>query len=322
MSYVELAGITRSVVLPDGSDLHILRGVDLTVDAGERVSIVGRSGTGKSTLLNIIGMLDKPNSGSYTINGRDAVRLGEGRRARLRGDTFGFVFQQFNIFAARTALENVEVPLLYSMGTMFWRRRELCAEMLERVGLGDRLDSYPGQMSGGEQQRIAIARALVRQPKVILADEPTGALDPNTGSVIMELLETVAQENNAALITITHDLNVAARADRVMQLGEGRLHLLSDVSSLLHFSGGAAETSDGVLPGPPPAPVVDRGPGQGAGADEGGAASPDGQGQGPAAPSGRVAITPPKTGPHEGAADDPHTTVPRSSGRANHGGAQ
>lgn len=248
MALVELRGITRSVVLPDDSDLHILRGIDLNVEAGERVSIVGRSGTGKSTLLNIIGMLDTPDSGSYTIDGRDAIRLGEGRRARMRGDTFGFVFQQFNIFNARTALENVEVPLLYSSGAMFWTRRSLCAKMLDRVGLGDRLDSYPSQMSGGEQQRIAIARALVRKPKVILADEPTGALDPDTGRAVMELLEEVSRENNAALIVITHDLNVAARSDRVLSLSEGRLHPVDNVKDILKPA--AAAASDGVIPEP------------------------------------------------------------------------
>lgn len=224
MALLELQGITKDVVLPDGSDLHILRGVDLQVDAGERVTIVGRSGTGKSTLLNTMGMLDKPTSGTYTIAGRDAVNLSEGSRSRLRGDSFGFVFQQFNIFPARTALENVEVPLLYSTGLKFWRRKELAAQMLERVGLGDRVDSYPSQMSGGEQQRIAIARALVRQPSIILADEPTGALDPETGDLVMGLLEEVVKERNAALITITHDMGVASRADTVYELYDGVLH--------------------------------------------------------------------------------------------------
>lgn len=233
MSLVELQGVTRSVILPDGSDLHILRGIDLSVEAGEHVSVVGRSGTGKSTLLNIIGMLDKPDGGTYTIDGRDAVKLSEGNRARMRGDTFGFVFQQFNIFNARTALENVEVPLLYASGGMFWQRRSRCAAMLDRVGLGTRLDSYPTQMSGGEQQRIAIARALVRKPRVILADEPTGALDPDTGRTVMDLLEQVARENHAALIVITHDLNVAVRADRVLSLSEGRLHPIDDAASAL-----------------------------------------------------------------------------------------
>ncbi|QPK81186.1 ABC transporter ATP-binding protein [Schaalia sp. ZJ405] len=223
MPLIELKDVTRTVELPDGEDLHILRGVNLSVEAGEHVSIVGRSGTGKSTLLNIIGMLDRPTSGTYEIEGRDAVRLREGQRARMRGDIFGFVFQQFNIFNARTALENVEVPLLYASGRNFWKRRELSARMLERVGLGDRLDSYPTEMSGGEQQRIAIARCLVRQPKIILADEPTGALDPDTGRTVMDLLEEVVKENNAALIVITHDMNVAARAQSVYELGQGVL---------------------------------------------------------------------------------------------------
>jgi len=212
MSLVCLRDVTRTVTLPDGEDLHILRGVNLDVAAGEHVSIVGRSGTGKSTMLNIIGLLDTPTSGSYELDGVDTTRLGEGRRARMRGEDFGFVFQQFNIFAARTAAENVEVPLLYAAGTQLLRRRSIALDMLERVGLADRADSYPGEMSGGEQQRIAIARALVRRPRVILADEPTGALDPDTGRVVMALLEEVARESNSALIVITHDMAVAARA--------------------------------------------------------------------------------------------------------------
>ena len=226
MSLIELAQVTRTVQLPDGSDLRILRGIDLNVDPGDHISIVGRSGTGKSTMLNIIGLLDLPTDGTYTINDIDVTRLGEGKRSALRGSTFGFVFQQFNIFNARTARENVEVPLLYATGQAFWRRRTLAASMLDRVGLGDRLDSYPTQMSGGEQQRIAIARALVHQPRVILADEPTGALDPETGTLVMELLESVARENNAALIVITHDFAVASRAKRIFQLADGTLHAI------------------------------------------------------------------------------------------------
>lgn len=224
MALLELTGITRTVILPAGDELEILRGVNLSVDAGERVSIVGRSGTGKSTLLNIIGLLDQPSSGSYTIAGADVLDLSEGKRAKLRGQSFGFVFQQFNIFPTRTALENVMVPLLYAGDGKFWRRRELAAEMLELVGLGDRLDSYPTQMSGGEQQRIAIARALVRQPQIILADEPTGALDPETGDTVISLLEQTVAERGAALITITHDMGVAARAHRSFALSDGVLH--------------------------------------------------------------------------------------------------
>ena len=243
MALVELRDVTRTVSLPDGEDLRILRGVTLDVEAGERVAIVGRSGTGKSTLLNIVGMLDRPTSGTYR-DGVDAVGLREGRRARMRGASFGFVFQQFNIFAARTAVENVEVPLLYEAGPGFWRRRRLATGMLELVGLGDRADSYPSQMSGGEQQRIAIARALVRRPKTILADEPTGALDPHTGGAVMDLLESVAEENDAALITITHDMAIAARSHTVFELFDGVLHRLGSAAD---FVGGSPQE-----PPPPP----------------------------------------------------------------------
>ena len=232
MSLVCLRDVTRTVTLPDGDDLHILRGVNLDVAQGEHVSIVGRSGTGKSTMLNIIGLLDVPTSGSYELDGVDTTRLGEGRRARMRGEDFGFVFQQFNIFSARTAAENVEVPLLYAPGPQLLRRRSIAVDMLERVGLGERADSYPGEMSGGEQQRIAIARALVRRPRVILADEPTGALDQDTGHVVMALLEEVARESNAALIVITHDMAVAARAQRAYELYDGTLHEVEDPSTL------------------------------------------------------------------------------------------
>ena len=232
MSLVHLQDVTRTVALPDGEDLHILRGVNLDVAAGEHVSIVGRSGTGKSTMLNIIGLLDAPTSGTYELDGVDTTRLGEGRRARMRGEDFGFVFQQFNIFAARTAAENVEVPLLYASGMQLLCRRSIALDMLERVGLADRADSHPGEMSGGEQQRIAIARALVRRPRVILADEPTGALDPDTGRAVMTLLEEVARESDSALIVITHDMAVAARASRAYELYDGVLHEVTDPGTL------------------------------------------------------------------------------------------
>ena len=261
MSLVRLRDVTRTVVLPDGEDLHILRGVSLDVDAGEHISIVGRSGTGKSTMLNIIGLLDAPTSGRYELDGVDTTRLSEGRRARLRGRDFGFVFQQFNIFAARTAVENVEVPLLYGSGPQLLRRRSIAVDMLERVGLAERADSYPGEMSGGEQQRIAIARALVRRPRVILADEPTGALDPDTGGTVMNLLEEVARESEAALIVITHDMAVASRASRAFELYDGTLHEVSDAAALLGRADAGPSTAepdgnDGVL-APPPAPPAD-----------------------------------------------------------------
>ncbi|QBR75420.1 ABC transporter ATP-binding protein [Microbacterium sediminis] len=216
--------MTRTVELPDAEPLHILRGVDLDVEVGDHVSIMGRSGSGKSTLLNILGLLDAPTSGTLEFDGVPLDRMTAGRRDRTRGRNVGFVFQQFNLLPRRTALENVEMPLLYDGGRGFWRRRRLAAEMLERVGLGERMAQMPERLSGGEQQRVAIARALVRSPRLILADEPTGALDVETGATIMTLLDQIATQAGAALITITHDPHVAARAQRVFRLSDGVLH--------------------------------------------------------------------------------------------------
>lgn len=220
---IELADVTRSVTLPDESTLHILRGVSVRVDEGEHVAIVGRSGTGKSTLLNILGLLDSPTTGGYLLEGVPVHTLSRRARTLRRGRDFGFVFQQFHLLPGRTALENVAAPLLYARGRQFWARTRLAAAMLERVGLGDRLDAMPEKLSGGEQQRVAIARALVRGPRVILADEPTGALDVETGGEVMDLLDEIAGQTGAALVTITHDLAVAARAQRQFRLADGVL---------------------------------------------------------------------------------------------------
>ncbi|WP_413602348.1 ABC transporter ATP-binding protein [Curtobacterium sp. Curtsp57] len=221
MSLVSVRGLQKSVTLPDGSTLEILRGIDLDVEAGSTTAIVGRSGSGKSTLLNVLGLLDTPTDGTHEFGGVDVGRAGSLRRDRIRGADVGFVFQQFNLLQGRTAVENVEIPLLYATGKDFWRRRRLATEMLDRVGLADRADTQPHRLSGGEQQRVAIARALVRSPRLILADEPTGALDVDTGRIVMELLETVAAETGAALMTITHDAAVAARAETVHRIDHG-----------------------------------------------------------------------------------------------------
>ncbi|PRA04338.1 ABC transporter ATP-binding protein [Arthrobacter sp. MYb229] len=224
---LKLENVTRSVRLPDDSELRILSGIDLTVAEGDHIAIVGRSGTGKSTLLNILGLLDRPTSGTLAWRGKDATKLSARQAAAARGRDLGFVFQQFNLLPGRTALENVMAPLMYSSGRDFWQRRRLAAESLDRVGLGARLDSMPQTLSGGEQQRVAIARALVRRPRVVLADEPTGALDVATGRAVMELLDAATVESGAALITITHDSNVAALARERLSLDGGRLHPLS-----------------------------------------------------------------------------------------------
>lgn len=223
MSLVSLENITKSVLLADDSRLEILRGISLDVDAGDHVSIVGRSGSGKSTLLNILGMLDAPTEGSVSFEGKPVRKMRSGKLDRLRGANVGFVFQQFNLLAGRTALDNVMMPLSHARGRLFWKRRELAADMLERVGLGHRVDQIADRLSGGEQQRVAIARSLVRGPMLILADEPTGALDIDTGASVMALLDEVATQTSAALVTITHDLHVAARARRHYRLEAGQL---------------------------------------------------------------------------------------------------
>ncbi|CAN5263434.1 ABC transporter ATP-binding protein [soil metagenome] len=223
MTLLTLTGVTRSVTLPEGEPLEILKGVDLTVEVGDHVSIVGRSGSGKSTLLNLLGLLDTPTSGTLVFDGVPLEKLAGGERDRKRGSDIGFIFQQFNLLPGRTALENVMTPLLYATGQQFWRRERVASEILDRVGLGNRLRSMPSQLSGGEQQRVAIARALVRGPRLILADEPTGALDVDTGASVMKLLDDVAESSGAALITITHDPNVAALARRHYRLDRGVL---------------------------------------------------------------------------------------------------
>jgi putative ABC transport system ATP-binding protein len=223
LSILTAYGVTRSVTLPSEEQLTILSGVDLDIAPGDRISVVGRSGSGKSTLLNILGLIDSPTTGEILFDGSPVERLSGARRDRLRGSSIGFVFQQFNLLAGRTALENVTTPLLYEPGARFWRRTAIATKMLENVGLGHRLDSTPDKLSGGEQQRVAIARALVRRPRLILADEPTGALDITTGQTVMELLERVADETDAALVTITHDVAVAERSARHYQLDAGHL---------------------------------------------------------------------------------------------------
>lgn len=235
MTLLRLEGVTRSVELPDGERLDILKGVDLAVAVGDHVSIVGRSGSGKSTLLNLLGLLDTPTSGQILFDDEPLETLSGNRRDRKRGRDIGFIFQQFNLLGGRTALENVMTPLMYATGRQFWRRRAIASDMLDRVGLAHRMTSTPEKLSGGEQQRVAIARALVRGPRLILADEPTGALDIETGNSVMALLDDVAEQSGAALITITHDANVAALARRHYRLDRGVLAPV-DVNRVLAVS--------------------------------------------------------------------------------------
>ncbi|PPK97214.1 putative ABC transport system ATP-binding protein [Kineococcus xinjiangensis] len=241
MSLLRLDDVSRSVPLPDGTVLHILTGVNLHVAAGEHIAVVGRSGSGKSTLLNLMGLLDSPTTGTYLLDGQPVEGLGQRRLSRLRGATFGFVFQQFNLLPGRTATENVASPLLYGSAREFWNRKRIAQDMLERVGLGHRLDTMPEKLSGGEQQRVALARSLVRRPRVLLADEPTGALDVDTGTAVMDVLEELVREDGTTLVTITHDLSVAARADRQFRLDHGVLTQVgaTQVPALTASRGGA-----------------------------------------------------------------------------------
>jgi putative ABC transport system ATP-binding protein len=221
---LELAGVTKSFALPTGARLDILRGVNLTVGTGEVTAIVGRSGSGKTTLLNVLGLLDTPTSGTFCCNGVDVAGMGDTKRSRLRGEFLGFIFQQFHLLDRRTALENVAEPLLFGSRRDIGHRMTRARMLLDQVGLAARAHSMPHLLSGGEQQRVAIARALVRNPRVVLADEPTGSLDEATGEHILDLLFDLVRTNGVTLIVVTHDRAVARRADRVLTLSGGRLH--------------------------------------------------------------------------------------------------
>lgn len=199
--------------------VHALRGVDIAISKGEFVAIVGTSGSGKSTLMNIIGSLDIPSLGKYMLNGQDASQLSDDKQAQLRNKEIGFVFQQFNLLARTSAIKQVEVPLMYA-GISATERTQRAQEALDHVGLGDRLDHKPDELSGGQQQRVAIARALVTNPSLILADEPTGALDSTSSNDILQLFERLHGEERTIII-VTHDMTVAQRADRIITLQDG-----------------------------------------------------------------------------------------------------
>ncbi|MCW6005198.1 ABC transporter ATP-binding protein [Micromonospora sp. CPCC 205371] len=216
---ISASGIARTYEL-DGVSVPALRGVSLTVDAGDYVAIVGPSGSGKSTLMHLLGALDRPTSGQLVIGGRDVATLSAPEMARLRNETIGFVFQSFHLLPRTSAVDNVALPLVYR-GLGARQRRARAAAMLERVGLGHRLQHRPGQLSGGEQQRVAIARALVTDPEVLLADEPTGNLDTVTGAAVLALLEELNAESQVALVLVTHDRDVAARAHRQIMMRDG-----------------------------------------------------------------------------------------------------
>ena len=219
---VELSGITKTLKGQE-QPRTILAGVDLTVHSGEGVAVLGRSGSGKSTLLSLIGLFDRPDGGRYLLDGRDITRLSERRSAALRSREFGFVFQRFFLLKHLTAAQNVAMALVNGQGWLPRRTRKARAlAALDKVGIAHLAKHKPPRLSGGEQQRVAIARALVREPRVLLADEPTGALDTETGNLVVDVLHA-ATAQGCALILVTHDWDHASRMDRVVRLTEGVL---------------------------------------------------------------------------------------------------
>ena len=217
---IELKDVYK--IYPMGDEtVHALDGVSLSIDQGEFVAIVGSSGSGKSTAMNIIGCLDVPTSGSYHLGGVDVSTMDDDQQAEIRNKMLGFIFQQYNLIPKLSVLENVELPLLYA-GVPAEERRERAIHSLERVGLADKRKHLPSQLSGGQQQRVSIARALAGSPSVILADEPTGALDSRTGREVLSFLTQLNREGDTVVL-ITHDNSIAVRADRIIRLQDGRI---------------------------------------------------------------------------------------------------
>ena len=228
---IEVEDVTKVYHMGE-TEVHALRGVDLTVDEGEMMSIMGPSGSGKSTLMAILGCLDTPTSGRYRLAGTDVSGLSDRQLATIRGRQIGFIFQTFNLLARATALENVELPLLYAGAS---KRRQRAQAALEAVGLGDRARHRPAELSGGEQQRVAMARALVNDPSIILADEPTGNLDSKTGDEVLDVLTALHEERDLTLLIVTHDPRVAARTERIVHVLDGRVERVA-ASFDMHLS--------------------------------------------------------------------------------------
>ncbi len=224
MALIELRGVRKTYQM--GQEvIHALDGVDLDVQQGEYLAIMGASGSGKSTMMNLIGCLDTPTEGSYTLEGVQVESLSDEELARIRNRKIGFVFQTFNLLSRTDALRNVELPLVYS-GMKRSERREAARRALEKVGLGDRIDHRPSELSGGQRQRVAVARALVNNPSILLADEPTGNLDSKTSEEIMELFDRLHADGNTVIL-VTHEDDIAAHTQRTITLRDGKI--LSDL---------------------------------------------------------------------------------------------
>mgnify|MGYP001373202819 CR=1 FL=1 len=217
---IEMKNIHKSFFLGTDHELEVLHGIDLSVRQGEFISIVGASGSGKSTLMNIIGALDKQTEGEYLLNGLNVQEAGDNKLAEIRNSQIGFVFQNFNLIPRCNALKNVELPMLYA-GVEKHRRLEHAVELMKMVDMYDRCDHQPSELSGGQKQRVAIARALANDPSIILADEPTGALDSRTGRLVMDLFHRINQVDHKTIVLITHSQELAAETDRQIVLKDG-----------------------------------------------------------------------------------------------------
>ncbi|MBR5246554.1 MAG: ABC transporter ATP-binding protein [Clostridia bacterium] len=224
MSLIEIKDMYK-IYNPGENEVRAIDGVNLTIDHGEFVAIIGQSGSGKSTLMNMLGLLDVPTSGKYILNGKDVDGLTDDELSEIRNKEIGFIFQGFNLVTSLTAVENVELPLVYR-GMKKDERNRLAIEALDRVGLSHRLDHLPKQMSGGQQQRVAIARAVAARPPIILADEPTGNLDSHSGVEVMKILHELHEEGRTVIL-ITHDNDIANEAQRVIRIQDGQV--VSDV---------------------------------------------------------------------------------------------
>ncbi len=221
MAFIELHDIRRTYHLGE-VDLHVLRGVSLTIQSGEMVALMGASGSGKTTLMNVLGCLDKPTSGSYVLGGEDVSKLSSDQLAVVRSRKIGFVFQSFNLLPRTTALEQVMMPLSYANPPISDREaKKRAKEMLEKVGLKDRMDHLPTQLSGGQQQRVAIARSLINHPPLLFADEPTGNLDSKTSKEVLEMFAELNRSEGITLVLVTHDAEVASHATRTIRIRDG-----------------------------------------------------------------------------------------------------
>lgn len=204
------------------SEVRALDGVSLSIEKGEFVAIVGQSGSGKSTMMNVLGCLDVPTYGEYLLEGTDVSELSDMQLSRIRNKEIGFIFQGYNLIPALDAYENVELPLIYQ-GISVWKREDMVMEALEKVNMADRAHHKPSEMSGGQQQRVAIARAIATRPPIIMADEPTGALDSKTGRHVLEILHTLHETEGSTIILITHDNGIASTAHRIVRISDGRI---------------------------------------------------------------------------------------------------